>query len=64
MKCGRCGAEVPNGSRFCGGCGAALTQLGGDVDGEQNKSVMGTVLFWVITFGVIAVGSFLINHFI
>ncbi|MFC1847983.1 zinc-ribbon domain-containing protein [Chloroflexota bacterium] len=64
MKCPRCGAEIPKGSQFCGGCGTAVTQLGGDVDEDQNKSVIVSILFWVIAFAVIALGSFLINHYI
>lgn len=64
MKCPRCGAEIPQGSRFCGGCGTAVTQLRGDRDEGQNNSAIVSILFWVIAFAVIAVGSFLINHFI
>jgi predicted nucleic acid-binding Zn ribbon protein len=62
-NCPKCGTGIPKGSRFCGGCGAAVTQLGGDTD-EDQKSVIGTILMWVIMFAVIALGVFLIERYI
>ena len=62
-NCPKCGSGNPEGSRFCGGCGAAVTQLRGDTD-EDQKSIMGTILMWVIMFAVIAVGAFLIDRYI
>ena len=42
MKCQRCGAEQPEGSRFCNGCGATLTS-GGHAVGKQDP-LIGRVL--------------------
>ncbi|UCC59261.1 MAG: zinc-ribbon domain-containing protein [Dehalococcoidia bacterium] len=63
-NCPKCGTGIPKGSQFCGGCGTAVTQLGGDTDEDQNKSVLGSILFWGITFAVIALGTFLIDKYI
>ena len=38
MKCSKCGAEIPDGSRFCDKCGAAQNAFGNTQHNSQAAS--------------------------
>ena len=65
MFCPNCGAQIQDGSKFCGMCGRPLTSLSGVQERPPRKSNVGVIVGIVAAaIIVVAVGVFAVTRFL